>query len=188
MTLSLIVLVTLTGGLLIGLVPAVVDGVKKPIEARLKLPPAGADWFVRLFYVAWLPGMPIAGLMLDTFDNKLILFFGLIALLLGLTWLALDRSVASVLLNAIFLGLAYSCITTDVVRLMTQVFFSAKDISDHKLNIASLNIGFMMVGLGAMVGPWVVQAIERWFGFRQGLLALSVVLLAPAALTLGHFT
>jgi MFS family permease len=182
MTLSLIVLVTLTGGLLIGLTPVVVDGVKKSIEARFKLPAGGADWFVRLFYLAWLPGMPIAGWMLDTLPNKYILFFGLIALILGVTWLALARSLASVMLNAVFLGLAYSCITTDVVRMMTLAFFP-EYVETDRLNIASLNLGFMMVGLGAMLGPWVVQAIERWLGFRQGLLTLSVILLAPAALT-----
>jgi MFS family permease len=181
MTFSLLAIATLLGGLLIGLVPALVDGVQTSLKARLNLPEGRGEWFVRLFYLAWLPGMPLAGWMLDTWHNKEILFFGLFALILGIMWLALLRTSVSLMVNAILLGLGYSCVTTAAVRLMTEVFFP-NYVHDFKLNIASLNLGFVMVGLGAILGPWIVRAVERWWGFRQGLLYLSVVLIAPAAL------
>jgi hypothetical protein len=33
-----------------------------------------------------------------------------------------------------------------------------------------------------MLGPWIAQAFERLWGYRQGLLSLSIALIAPAAL------
>jgi MFS family permease len=86
------------------------------------------------------------------------------------------------LLNAPFLGIGYSLVTTATISLMPTVFFP--DYVDHyKLNIASFNLGFVAVGAGALIGPWIVLAIERWWGYRQGLLYFGVALIAPAALT-----
>ncbi len=182
MTLTLLVAATLLSGLIIGLIPAVVDGVKKPLQGQPNLPDGRPKWFIALFYLAWLPAMPLAGWMLDTLPTREILFGGLVALILGVAWLALVRSASSLLLNGLFLGLAYSCVTTAAISLMPKVFF-AESSNGHRLNIASLNVGFVAVGLGAMAGPWLVAALERCGGYRQGLLYLSVALIVPAALT-----
>ena len=182
MTVSLLALATLASGLLIGLIPTVVDGLQKLLKERLKLPEGRAEWFVRLFYFVWLPAMPLAGWMLDTLPNRAILFGGLVALILGTAWLALVRTSLSLMLNATFLGIGYSVVTTAAVSFMPTVFFPADESHHIKLNIAGLNLGFVAVGLGAFVGPWLVTAIERWWGYRHGLLYLSVALIAPAAL------
>lgn len=182
MTFSLLAAAALANGLLIGLIPTVVDGIKPCLKARLDSSDGRIEWFSRLFYFAWLPTMPFAGWLLDTWSNREILLFGgLIPLILGLAWLGLARSAALLLLNAIFLGAAYSVLTTAAIRLMTVAFFP--EHVDNPLNIAALNLGFVTVGVGALVGPWIVQAIERWGGLRQGLLYLSIALLAPAVLT-----
>ena len=191
MTFSLLAIATLASGLLIGLIPTLVDGVKAPLRARLNLSESQLDWVVRLFYLTWLPAMPLAGWLLDIWFSKEpdirhykdILFIGLIALVLGIAWLALARSHLALLLNAPFLGLAYSFVTTATVRLMTVAFFTNADDATRKLNIASLNLGFIAVGLGALLGPWIILAIERWWGYRHGLLYLSILLILPAALT-----
>ena len=180
MRFSLLVVTALVCGLYIGLVPTLVDGLRKSLQSRLNLPPGRVEWFVRLFYLAWLPTMPLVGWGLDSW-TKDILFYSLIALVLGMAWLALVRSFQSLLLNAVFLGVAYSGITTATVRLMTVVFFPPYDDS---LTIASLNLGFVAVGLGALLGPWIVNRVERRWGYRQGLLYLSIVGIVPAALTM----
>jgi MFS family permease len=180
MTFSLLSVATLASGILIGLIPMLVDGAQRPLQARLKLPDGRVDWFVRLFYLTWLPAMPLAGWLLDSWHNKEILFYGLVALLLGVAWLALVQSTLSLMLNGLFLGLAYSCVTTAAISFMPLVFFPDY-LTNYKLSIASLNLGFVAVGLGAMLGPWILSAIERWWGYRQGLLYLSVILIVPAA-------
>jgi MFS family permease len=191
MSFSLLVAATLASGLLIGLIPTLVDGVQRPLQSRLKLPEGRVEWLARLFYLAWLPAMPLAGWLLDAGHNKEILFFGLVALILAIAWLALVRSAGSLMLNALFLGLAYSCVTTAAISFMAPLVFFHDDIRHSTLNIASLNLGFRIaslnlgfitVGLGAMLGPWMVQALERLWGYRQGLLSLSIALIAPAAL------
>ncbi len=182
MTPSLLAVAALANGLLIGLIPTLVDSIKTPLKARLNVPDERMEWFGRFFYLAWLPAMPLAGWLLDALPNREILFFSLIALILGVAWLALARTAAALLSGAVFLGVAYSAVTTATIHLMTVAFFPDW-IKTAPLNIASLNLGFMTVGVGALLGPWVVQAIERWWGVRQGLLVLAIALLVPAALT-----
>ncbi len=178
MIFSLLTAAVLAGAFLIGLIPTIVDGMKKPLQDRLNLSGPQCDWFLRLFYLTWLPAMPLAGWMLDSCPySRQILFSSLVGVIIGFTWMALARSAASLQLSAAFLGLAYSCVTTTAVRLMTSVFFA-----DEAKISASLNVGFIAVGLGALVGPWVAVAIERLWGCRQGLLYLSLACIAPAVL------
>lgn len=181
MTFTLLAAAILGCGLLIGLIPVLVDGIRKSLKDRLNLPDHQAEWYVRLFYIAWLPAMPFAGWLLDELPHREILFGGLVALIVGIAWLALVRSASSLMFNALFLGAAYSCMTTAAVSLMARVFF-ADDVHQTRLNIAALNVGFVAVGLGALAGPWLVTAIERWWGYRHGLLYLSVAMIVPAAL------
>jgi MFS family permease len=182
MTFSLLAIAALVNGLLIGLVPTLVDGLKKSLQTRLNLPEHRSDWFVWLFYLAWLPAMPLAGWMLDSWANhdRDVLFYSLVALMLALAWLAHVQSQLSACSNALFLGTAYSGVTTATVHLMTSVFF----LSDPYPYVAALNLGFVAVGFGALLGPVVVAAIERRWGYRQGLLALSVACIVPAALAI----
>jgi MFS family permease len=175
---SLLAAATLANGLLIGLIPTFVDAIKTPLQIRLALTSERADWFVRLFYIAWLPAMPLAGVLLDFLPNYAALFFGLVTLILAVAWLGLARTSAMLLINAVLLGIAYSVVTTATVRLMTTAFFPDYGM----LNIAALNLGFVAVGVGALLGPWVVVAIERWGSVRQGLLYLAIALMVPAAM------
>src|SRR5438309_750507 len=115
MTLTILVAATLVSGLLIGLIPTLVDGIRKSLKDRLNLPDRRSEWFVHLFYLAWLPAMPLAGWLLDELHAREILFGGLVALILAVAWLALIRSAVPLLLNAFFLGAAYSCVATAAV-------------------------------------------------------------------------
>ena len=125
MIFSLLAAAVLASAFLIGLVPTIVDGIKKPLQARLNLSDGRLDWFVRIFYFAWLPAMPLAGWLLDSWNlSREILFFGLVGVILGFAWMALARSAASLWGTAVSLGVAYSCVTTTSVRLMTSVFFA----------------------------------------------------------------
>lgn len=183
MTFSLVAFAALANGLLIGLIPTLIDGIKPALQARLNLPAGRIDWHTRLFYLTWLPGMPFAGWLLDQFSNRdILLYGGSLPLIVGVAWLALLRSSAAALVNAILLGLGYSLLTTATVRLMPAAFYPDL-LHDYELNIAALNLGFVAVGTGAILGPWIVKAIECWTGVRQGLLYTSIALLTPAVLT-----
>lgn len=178
MNLSLFSIALFAASLLIGLLPTLLDGIKRPMRERLNLNDANTEWPSRWFYFSWLPGMPLAGGALDEWprNTKEFFFFALVALILGIAWLALARSLWALVVNALLLGLAYSVVTVAAVQLMTTAFFPRPNL------FAALQVGFIAVGLGALIGPWIVHAIERWSGYRQGLLYLSVALIAPAAL------
>lgn len=182
MTLSLPASAALANGLLIGLIPTVVDGIKPSLKARLDLPEGRLSWFSRLFYLTWILFMPLAGWLADAWPNRdVLLFGGLVPLILGIAWLALARSWTAMLLSVLVIGAAYSTVTTTTIRWMTRAFFP-DEVADYPLNIASLNLGFVAVGAGALIGPWVVLLVQRFSGARQGLLYLSIYLLLPAVL------
>jgi MFS family permease len=182
MTVSLLTAATLLCGLLVGLIPVLVDGLRPSIQARLRTTDAPVDWLVRLFYFTWLPAMPAAGWLLDLFHNKEILFAGLVALVLGLAALAVARTRLSVMLIVIVLGIAHSCVAVAVVSLLPSVVFD-EATQGYRLasTIASLCVGFGAVVVGAWIAPLVVRAAER-FGHRQTLLYTSIAFIAPAAL------
>ncbi|MBI3822911.1 MAG: MFS transporter [Planctomycetes bacterium] len=177
MTLSLLAAATLLGAVVVGLIPAAVNSVQKSIQTRHQLSEGHVAWFVRRFHIAWLPTMPLAGWMLDTWHNKPILFLGLVSLILGLAWLALIRTTRALAANGFFLGIGYSVVAVAVIRFMPVAFFS-----DHNVTLAAINLGFVAVGFGALAGPYVIRLIETWSGYRQGLLYLSIALIIPAGL------
>src|SRR5205823_5190607 len=93
MTLSLAAGAALANGLLIGLIPTVVDGIKPSLKARLDVSETRVSWFSGLFYFTWLLAMPLAGRLIDDWPNRdVLLFGGLVPLILGVAWLALARS------------------------------------------------------------------------------------------------
>jgi MFS family permease len=178
MNISLFTISLFVTSLLIGFLPVLLDGIKHLMGERSNLNAGKAEWPARWFYFSWLPAMPLAGCALDAWsaNTKELLFFALIALILGIVWLALARSLMLLVLNAVFLGVAYSFVTTIAVSLMAMAFFEPTNL------FAGLQVGFVAVGLGALIAPWAVHAIQRWPGYRQGLLYLSVALIVPAGL------
>jgi MFS family permease len=180
MVISLFSATLLFIGLLIGLVPTLMDGVAKSLATRLSLPDGRIDWHARLFYFSWLPAMPLAGWLIDEWPTyqKQALFFALVLLILAIAWLALVKSFNSLIANALVVGVAYSFVTTATVRLMAIAFFP----TGQQNAVAGLNVGFVTVGLGALVGPWLLGGVQRWWGFRQGILYLSIAMLVPVAL------
>lgn len=174
-----LVAATLACALLVGLIPTVADGVRAALKQRLGLPEARVERLLYAFYIAWLPGMPLGGWLLDHTANREVLFFGLLGLVVGLAGLGLAGSVRALLGNLVLLGLAYSAVATATVRLMpVGLGFTGS-------NVASLNLGFVAVGLGAVAGPPLMARLDRWWGARTGLVGLALALAVPAALVAG---
>lgn len=178
MTSFVLVAATLCSALAVGLVPALIDSLRAPLRERLGLTEGRTERLLAVFYLCWLPGMPAFGWLLDHGAHKEPLFFGLLGLVLGIAWLALARSALNVLGAVTLLGVAYSCVTTATVYLMT----ASSGLNFHDSPVGALNLGFISVGFGALLGPWVVARIDHLWGYRQGLLALGLSFLVPAAL------
>ncbi len=168
----------LTSGFAIGFIPVLVDALRKPLHEQFKGAETRADRCLALFYLAWLPAMPLSGWLLDHWRNKEVLFFGLLGCMLGIAWLGLTQSLRALAANVLVLGVGYAWLAVAGIRLMPD----ALGFTTTPSRFAALNIGFVFVSFGAMVAPNVVAwSVRRW-GRRQGLLYLSLALVPAATL------
>jgi MFS family permease len=167
-----------SSGLTIGFIPALVDCVAAPVCQQLKTSPGKVSRVLAIFYICWLPAMPLCGWLLDHWRTKEILFFGLLACALGITWLGLALSFRSLLSSVILLGIGYSAVATAGIRFMA----SALKLTDQSSEVAALNLGFVFVVIGAVAAPWIAGVVQRRWGYRQGLLYLSLGAVIAACL------
>ena len=180
MSSPLVIAGALVSGFAIGFVPALVDSARGPLQRQHNGADGWVDRVVDLFYLAWLPAMPLSGWLLDQWYTKGVLCLGLFGCVLGIVWLGTTRNLRSLAASAVLLGVGYSWLAVAGIRLMA----SALRFTENPSNIGALNIGFVFVILGAVVAPWVAVRAERRWGYRLSMLYLSVVLVAAAMLVL----
>src|SRR5581483_5180314 len=174
---SLPVVGILLCGFVIGLVPTLIDGLRPLLARRLRLEDRRAEQLASIYYLLWLPAMPLVGWLADHWaDSQQMLFYGLLGVVLGIASLALAQTVAGVLASLVLLGAGYSVTTTLAVLAMPLILNFGRSPVD------ALNLGFVAVGLGALLGPWFVARIDGRWGYRQGLVTLGLSVLLPAAL------
>jgi fucose permease len=178
MSSPLLIASAVTSGFAVGFVPSLVDSMRGPLCQQLKGSEKGIDRTVMLFYVVWLPAMPLAGWLIDHWHNMEVLFLGLLACVLGIAWLGLAQSVGALVSSVLVLGAGYSAVATAGIRLMP----AALGFTAHSSTIAALNVGFVCVIVGAVAAPALVGWVVRQWGNRQGLLYLSLALVAAAVL------
>jgi predicted MFS family arabinose efflux permease len=180
---SLLIASAATSGFTIGFVPTLVDSIRAPLGRQVAAPERRVNRILTLFYLCWVPAMPLSGWLLDhgLLDHarhKEILFFGLLSCVLGIAWLGMAHTSWSLLSSVLVLGVGYSMVATAGIALMPV----ALGFTAEPSNVGALNIGFVFVALGAVAGTWLVnQAVRRW-GHRQGLLYLSLGLVVVAGL------
>ena len=162
----------------VGFVPALVDSLGDALRQQLRGRERWVEWTLRIFYICWLPLMPLAGWAADHGRTKEVLFFGLLGCALGVAWLGLANSLRSLLTSVLVLSAGYSCLATAGVRLMPVAFGFGANPS----TMAKVNLGFVLVVFGAVLAPWIVGALQKRWGYRQGLLYTSLALVVAAGL------
>src|SRR6266404_2870096 len=120
---SLLIACAATSGFTIGFVPTLVDSVRAPLCRQTAAPEQRVNRILTLFYLCWLPAMPLSGWLLDhgLFDHarhKEILFFGLLSCVLGIAWLGMAQTSWSLLSSVLVLGVGYSMVATAGIGLM----------------------------------------------------------------------
>jgi MFS family permease len=170
----------LVSGFAVGFVPALVDSVRTALRPQYKGSEGRFDRVLDLFYVAWLPLMPLAGWLLDHWSAQSVLFLGLGACVLGIASVGVARTLTSLAGSAALLGAGYSWTAVAGIRLMADALRFAPNAS----HIGALNLGFVAVILGAVLAPWVTAFVQRRWDHRLGMLYLSLAPLAAAVLVL----
>jgi fucose permease len=178
MSSPLLIAAALASGFAVGFIPALVDSIRTALHHQFKGSESRVDRALALFYVTWLPAMPLSGWLLDHWRNKEVLFLGLLGCVLGIAWLGLSHSLRSLVSSVLLLGVGYSWVATAGIRLMAD----ALRFTENSSHIGALNVGFVCVILGAVAAPWLVgRFVSRW-GYRQGLLYLSLTVIVAAVL------
>jgi MFS family permease len=170
----------LVSGFAVGFVPALVDSVRASLRPQYKGSEGRLDRVLDLFYVAWLPLMPLAGWLLDHWSAQSVLFLGLGACVLGIASIGVARTLTALAGSAALLGAGYSWTAVAGIRLMAD----ALKFSPNASHIGALNLGFVAVILGAVLAPWVAALVQRRWDLRLGMLYLSLAPLAAAVLVL----
>src|SRR5262249_25828600 len=134
------------------------------------------------YLLSLIPLMLCAGWAVDHWGDKEVLFAGNLLAALGIAALGMRPSFHSLIWVVVTLGSAVSCLTCAALTLMPVAFWGvpAEGVAERA---ASLNLGFIAVGLGSLVLPPLTEVVLKRFGFRQCLLVVAFLCLFPATFT-----
>lgn len=172
---------TIAGGMAFGMLLSLMAGSRRTLEDWLRLPADQAGGLVSVLTLMLIPGSIGAGLMVDLVGGKWIIALGsvLAALSLVLLLLCTSQTYSRCLWAMVVAGLAASCLNVGTVVLMPRAFFDDNPV-------AATNLGFVFVGLGALLTPVVgdlLLQIQRT-GYRQTLGVFAAASLMPLVLAI----
>ena len=161
---------------LVGAVPSLVNALKPRLQQLLGLDSPRVDRLERMqFFLAWVAGMPAAGYLADVWSRYDVLIAGCLAIASVLSFFAVTKSPRWIGMMSFLLGLSTSFVVVAAICLASAAIPGA-------CPAASLNAGFIAIGLGSFTPQPVLTRLERWFGLRKALLTLGMGALIPAGL------
>jgi fucose permease len=179
MTASPLLLATIiSSAMLMGFLAALLPRLRLPLQQYLGMTDSDFERCHAGYRLALIPLLVVAGLAADRWNVAEVLFAGTLFAVLGLAALGLRPQFRSMATVIVLLAAASGCLTTAVVVLMPHVFWGVPDEAT-----ASINLGFVAVGLGYLLLPLLATSLYNRFGFRRTMLMLSLAALVPATLT-----
>jgi fucose permease len=169
--------VTVAAACVFGMLVALLGGIKLPLARQLGLDETGVGGLVALFGLALIPLVLVSGFLIGPLGLQVILAAGSVLAALGLALLSLSTRYAHAVVSVLFVAAGAACVNTAGTVLMPQAFFEGRPA-------ASLNLGYVFFGLGALMTPALADLLGRLLGCRRMLGVLAAVCLAPAAITL----
>jgi FHS family glucose/mannose:H+ symporter-like MFS transporter len=168
--------VTIAGAFTFGMILALLGSIKLPLAQRLGMDEARIGGLLSALNLALIPLMLVSGILVDHLGVRGMLIAGSLGACLAIFGLAMSRTFAGCLYAILLVGAAGACISTAAIKLMPAAFFDSK--------AASLNLGNVFFGLGALVTPTLADLLIRGIGFRRtvSLLAVFCLISALAAL------
>jgi hypothetical protein len=165
---------TLMSALMMGFLPALWGRLRLAQSQALETPAMNVDRLKRTCLFLSLPLTLAAGWAVDAWGAHDILFAGSVLSALALAALGVRVSYESLRWLVVMVAAASACLTIATTVFMPFAFLGPDDPA------ASLNLGFVAVGVGYLVLPAVVDAFCRRLGFRTGMVLVAVFSLLPA--------
>lgn len=124
--------------------------------------------------------LPLAGGLSDLWGPKDIAIIGLLIVAIGLTMLAVSQNPQAATTNLLGVATGTAFLAIGTIAWMPTIF------GPPQRAVGALNLGFIAISLGWLLGPRLAARLQRWFGLRWTLLAAAAVaLLSCGVLTTG---
>jgi len=173
--------VTISGAFVFGMMLALVGSLKLALAKRLSIGEGRVGGLLSALHLAFVPTMPLAGLLIDRTDWRFVLVAGCVLTAFGLYLLTVRATYGAALASLLLIGIGAACVSAACVVLM-PAFFDW----DPKKTAAAVNIGMVFFALGSLVTPTLVDLLLRTYDlerFQRTLIFLAVLCLVPAAVT-----
>ncbi len=159
-----------------GFLPAFFRPVHSFVKAKLGLTEERAARLPLWFALFSIPFLPLAGWLVDHWGLNEALFVGCLGQALGVSWLGMCRSYASLLWGLLGLAFACACTLTAAVALMPHALALGAGTSSG----FAFGLGFFVLGVAALITPHLLSWLGDRFGFRNVLLWAGLSCLLPA--------
>jgi fucose permease len=167
------VVAPLAAGFVLGGLPASLFGLKRPLADHFGADQSQVDaWLRRCLLLPSVFFLPLAGLLADRIGARDVALFGAFFSTIGLALIGLMPRSERMLVNLAGVALGMSLLAVGVLDWMpTALGAPGRDVE-------SMNLGFVAVGLGWLVGPRLAELTVRWAGVRRTLLFGAATTLA----------
>jgi fucose permease len=165
-----------SGALIVGMVLSLLASLRPALARSLGRDEASTGGPRLVFLATLVPSFLVSGLLVDWLGPQEGMILGSLGTAICLASLGLNRTYLAVLAAAAGLGAAAALLHTATVLLMPPVFEAL-----GRPTTSATNLGYLIMGLSALVMSHVLPLLEKKTGLRQGLLLLALVSLVPAA-------
>lgn len=163
----------IVGALALGAIFAMVGQLRESLALRLEIEPEDAGKLLAAVNLSLIPAIFVAGILVDTWGIKHVLCLGAVLTAVSFVAMALSRSYSAYLGSILMTGAGLACFNVSVCVLMPYAFFP-------NAQSASVNLGFVFVGLGALLAPRLYAPLERAIQYRRALTLTALAFLLPA--------
>ncbi|SRR5712691_8177058 len=171
--LQAVTVVCISGAFVFGMVLALLGSIKLSLARRLDIGETRVAGLLAALNFALIPMMLLSGVLIDKWGPGRMLILGSLTTGIAIFCLSLARTYWQALAAILLVGLAGACVSTGSVVLMPKAFWPDNEA-------ASLNLGNVFFGLGALVTPALADLLLRTLDFRKTVGILGLVCLIPA--------
>jgi hypothetical protein len=170
---------TIAAAIITGLLLALLGSLKLAMARRPERITAPLTLLLLLLNIVLLPLVVASGLLVDYWGLRPMMITGPVLLALSLLALSARPNYHRTQIAVVGAALAATSIAATSVALMPRALFGESEL------VASLQLGMVFVGLGALVAAPLVDLLFRAIGFRRTMAGLALVCLLPAFLIVG---
>ncbi len=164
---------TIAGAYVFGMTAALISTIKPSLGSRPGIDEQQASGVSTVFCVSLIPLMVLGGILTDLVGARWVLCAGSLLTGMALFGLSLCRTHVQIVGTLILASAGTAGIGTAVTKLMPIVFFDTSAV-------ASLNLGYVVVGLGGLLTPLVTESFLASIGYTRTLGVAAIIALVPA--------